>query len=154
MGYQYYASATFPAPARKIPAISKFLNGDRFFGKLQEENGLICVSDDMASGGQLCITGLLEEHRVPYDHYHRDDNACEVWTDKYRLNDEGVLIEVCSISESDEGLSGFAKTVLKALENGETEKVYALLNEAVTTDTKSIEEIATTFAALEGALCQ
>lgn len=154
MGYQYYASATFPASARKIKAISEFLDGSRFFGELQEGNGLICVSDNMASGGQLEITDLLEEHCVPYDHYHRDDNACKVWTDKYRVNNAGVLAEVCSISEQDERLPGFAKKVLKALEGGETEEAYALLNEAIITDAESIEDVAATLAAMEVDLCQ
>jgi hypothetical protein len=145
MGYNYYASATFPASARRIPEIAKLLDGDAFFGELSEENGLICVSDTMAGNGGLCVTPLLVEHRVPYDHYHRDDNACKVWTDMYRVNDSGELVEVCSTGEHDEELSNFAKCVLKALENGKTEEVYALLNNAISPAVESIEENAAKF---------
>ena len=145
MSYNYYASATFPASARRIPEIAKLLDGDAFFGELSEENDLLCVSDTMASNGELCVTTLLDEHCVPYDHYHRDDNACNVWTDKYRVNDAGELVEVCSTSEHDDDLSNFAKNVLKALENGKTEEVYALLNNAIGPAVEGIEEIAATF---------
>lgn len=140
MGYTYYANATFPQSARKVPAIDEYLNSGKCWEVIQEGNGIICASCDQASNGELNIAKLLEEHKIPYDHYHRDDNACEIWTVKYRLDDAGNLVEVTSESEQDEELSNFAERVLKAMENGETEEVYALLREVIST-TAPIEAI-------------
>jgi hypothetical protein len=147
VSYDYYASATFPASAREIQAIAEYLNADKFFGEVTEENGLICVANTMASHGELDITALLNKHNVPYDHYRRDDHACKVWTDKYRVNEFDVLVEAGSESECDEALVKFAKEVIQALENGKTEEVYAMLYDAIGADIVAIEVIATTFSA-------
>lgn len=141
MGCSYYASATFPVSARKINAIDDYLNGSECRDEVKVEGNLICVSSLYASSGDLDITALLEEHKIPYDHYHRDDNACSEWTALYRL-DAGNLVEVANESDNSEAVSDFAKEVLAALEAGNTEKVYALLDDAIIS-IESIEDIAT-----------
>lgn len=141
MGYSYYASATFPVSARNIKEIEDYLDGDECREEVEEEGSLICVSNQYASSGELDITDLLEEHKIPYDHYHRDDNACSEWTALYRLDEAGNLVEVANESDNSEAVSDFAKEVLKALEAGNTEKVYALLDDAIIA-IESIEDIA------------
>jgi hypothetical protein len=74
MGHRYYATVTFPAAAGKIPEVRAWLDGDeKEYYDIDDDGELIDVSADERNWGKIEFTDILDQHRVPYDHYHGDD---------------------------------------------------------------------------------
>lgn len=73
MGYRYYAHVTFPTAADQIPAVYEAIRNLEAWWDLDHATDFTTISGGECSYGEIDITGVLQEHRVPYDHYHSDD---------------------------------------------------------------------------------
>jgi len=138
MGYSYYACVYFPKSAAKIAAINESLKNTR--DTVSEIGECICVESTNAQGGIIEITDVLGEHKIPYDHYHRDDNAMEEWTEKYRIqNNEWIM---STTSAETKAVSDLASEVLKALEEGNLDFAKSRLKQAVIPEVLELTAIA------------
>lgn len=131
MGYRYYAKVTFPTAAGRIPAVAAALAAaDKPWYDIDEAHNeaTVSISGGECSSGEIEITGVLEEHQVPYDHYHSDDcsGSPEPWTLYVRYDADGnsVETEVSTEAERDAFLCG---QLLGLLDAGDIDGLRAAL---------------------------
>lgn len=89
MGFRYYATVSFPEGALAIDEIrAEALGGESLYELQDEGPPTVVVSKDDANYGNMdCITDLLDENQVPYDHYHSESEGSESTTLHVRYAD-------------------------------------------------------------------
>lgn len=75
MPYRYYTKVTFPDWAVKIPNVLQALESEDIDEVEETGDGTIQAICAECSYGEMDITDVLDEHKVPYDHYHQCADA-------------------------------------------------------------------------------
>jgi hypothetical protein len=136
MSYRYEARVKFPSSALAIAAVAAAVQEarDTPWYDVDHADGMpiVEVSGGECSHGEIDITQVLDEHRVPYDHWHSVDcaPAPEPYTVYVRWpadpEQPGTETE---ISDEDEADAGIARELLQLLDAGDLDKLRARLNE-------------------------
>lgn len=144
MGYRYLARVTFPVSAQLIPAVAAWLRARPDCSKMEIDVDCVVVTKDEASSGEIDVTAVLDDHAVPYDHYHSDDcsGMPEPFTQYVRFTEGGERIER-EVMEDTQQDSLIARQLLNLLDAGNLDALRAQLQEMKDAGPASyIEELA------------
>lgn len=151
MGYAYQASVYFPKAAMDISEVAEALQSLYTDTELNinDELGIVDVSNSEAKYGSLPITDILNKHLVPYDHYHRNDIEGEFTTDHVRFDDAGERSVVIRNDNEKSGLE-LAKQVLELANAGDLEGIKDRVVLLLKGEPESVEDIANVWAPNQG----
>lgn len=150
MSNSYYATITIPQSAQAQSPIRAWLEDQKPYGPCHVEHiaATLVIQKEDAKFGRVGVQELLQEHLVPYDHFHECHEG-EPYVSHVRYDEAGEPVET-TLVRAEQKEAALAVELLKLLDAGRTDALRARLGQLASNYLAPIVEIASSWQPADG----